>query len=132
MAPRIGPTALTGRMMSIRRLTCGNVSGRYWVRTSDLFGVNEARYHCANRPAATPACRWRPWAQASAGLDSSRFRRSNSPGSSGAFLNTTLGKCGQYRRALIKTSHMRYISGCLSLPMVKRRGRDPGTWPRAR
>ncbi|SPD86554.1 protein of unknown function [Micropruina glycogenica] len=26
---------------------CG---GRYWVRTSDLFGVNEARYHCANRP----------------------------------------------------------------------------------
>ena len=22
---------------------------RYWVRTSDLFGVNEARYHCANR-----------------------------------------------------------------------------------
>jgi hypothetical protein len=25
--------------------------GRYWVRTSDLFGVNEARYHCANRPA---------------------------------------------------------------------------------
>jgi hypothetical protein len=31
-------------------LTCGNASGRYWVRTSDLFGVNEARYHCANRP----------------------------------------------------------------------------------
>jgi hypothetical protein len=28
---------------------CG---GRYWVRTSDLFGVNEARYHCANRPDA--------------------------------------------------------------------------------
>ena len=26
------------------------VRGRYWVRTSDLFGVNEARYHCANRP----------------------------------------------------------------------------------
>jgi hypothetical protein len=26
--------------------------GRYWVRTSDLFGVNEARYHCANRPDA--------------------------------------------------------------------------------
>ncbi len=26
------------------------VGGRYWVRTSDLFGVNEARYHCANRP----------------------------------------------------------------------------------
>ena len=23
--------------------------GRYWVRTSDLFGVNEARYCCANR-----------------------------------------------------------------------------------
>ena len=28
----------------------GSLSGRYWVRTSDLFGVNEARYHCANRP----------------------------------------------------------------------------------
>ena len=26
------------------------LGGRYWVRTSDLFGVNEARYHCANRP----------------------------------------------------------------------------------
>jgi hypothetical protein len=26
--------------------------GRYWVRTSDLFGVNEARYHCANRPSS--------------------------------------------------------------------------------
>lgn len=25
--------------------------GRYWVRTSDPFGVNEVRYHCANRPA---------------------------------------------------------------------------------
>jgi hypothetical protein len=25
--------------------------GRYWVRTSDLFRVREARYHCANRPA---------------------------------------------------------------------------------
>jgi hypothetical protein len=28
------------------------LGGRYWVRTSDLFGVNEARYHCANRPNA--------------------------------------------------------------------------------
>ena len=28
------------------------IGGRYWVRTSDLFGVNEARYHCANRPGA--------------------------------------------------------------------------------
>src|SRR5690606_16160037 len=24
--------------------------GRYWDRTSDLFGVNEARSRCANRP----------------------------------------------------------------------------------
>ena len=35
-------------------LRCGRAwvvrGGRYWVRTSDLFGVNEARYHCANRP----------------------------------------------------------------------------------
>lgn|GEM_PF-5158030 len=30
--------------------TAQSVGGRYWVRTSDLFGVNEARYHCANRP----------------------------------------------------------------------------------
>src|SRR4051812_5114670 len=28
--------------------------GRYWVRNSDLFGVNEARYHCANRPLLRP------------------------------------------------------------------------------
>ena len=28
--------------------------GRYWARTSDLFGVNEARYHCANRPVDAP------------------------------------------------------------------------------
>jgi hypothetical protein len=33
-----------------RPLTCCFTGGRYWVRTSDLFGVNEARYHCANRP----------------------------------------------------------------------------------
>jgi hypothetical protein len=26
--------------------------GRYWDRTSDLFGVNEARSRCANRPSA--------------------------------------------------------------------------------
>ena len=25
-------------------------SGRHWVRTSDLFRVREARYHCASRP----------------------------------------------------------------------------------
>ena len=25
------------------------VGARYWDRTSDLFGVNEARYRCANR-----------------------------------------------------------------------------------
>ena len=26
------------------------IYGRYWFRTSDLFRVKEARYHCANRP----------------------------------------------------------------------------------
>lgn len=26
------------------------IGGRYWIRTSDPFGVNEVRYHCANRP----------------------------------------------------------------------------------
>jgi hypothetical protein len=30
------------------RLAC--FGGRCWVRTSDLLGVNEARFHCANRP----------------------------------------------------------------------------------
>ena len=33
---------------------CG---GRYWVRTSDLFRVKEARYHCANRPRDTQGAR---------------------------------------------------------------------------
>jgi hypothetical protein len=37
----------TGVLPSQKRFAVG---GRYWVRTSDLFGVNEARYHCANRP----------------------------------------------------------------------------------
>ena len=32
---------------------CSELGGRYWVRTSDLFGVNEARYHCANRPVSS-------------------------------------------------------------------------------
>jgi hypothetical protein len=30
--------------------TRGLAGGRYWVRTSDLFRVREARYRCANRP----------------------------------------------------------------------------------
>jgi hypothetical protein len=41
MSLRLGITAGQGLFLS---------GGRYWVRTSDLFGVNEARYHCANRP----------------------------------------------------------------------------------
>ena len=35
----------------------GFLGGRYWVRTSDLFRVKEARYHCANRPERE--ARWR-------------------------------------------------------------------------
>ena len=27
-----------------------SIGGRWRFRTADLFGVNEARYHCANRP----------------------------------------------------------------------------------
>src|SRR4051794_17082587 len=56
-----GPTIVTTRPLArpvgfrrrkpadacVRRRVRG---GRYWVRTSALFGVNEARYHCANRP----------------------------------------------------------------------------------
>lgn len=33
-----------------RRSLWGSLGGRWRVRTADLFGVNEARYHCANRP----------------------------------------------------------------------------------
>ena len=36
------------------------VGGRYWVRTSDLFRVREARYRCANRP-VRPRTRGRGW-----------------------------------------------------------------------
>src|SRR3954453_254135 len=39
-----GREARAGRPANRRK------GGRYWVRTSALFGVNEARYHCANRP----------------------------------------------------------------------------------
>jgi hypothetical protein len=31
-----------GDEASIRPLNCGDDGGRYWDRTSDLFGVNEA------------------------------------------------------------------------------------------
>jgi hypothetical protein len=40
------------RFRSAERKRTNFLGGRYWVRTSDLFGVNEARYHCANRPDA--------------------------------------------------------------------------------
>src|SRR5680860_905933 len=43
--------------LRFRRSEAIFLGGRYWVRTSDLFGVNEARYHCANRPGArVPGC----------------------------------------------------------------------------
>src|SRR2546429_7475007 len=35
---------------SLRLVLEAHIYGRYWIRTSDLFGVNEARYRCANRP----------------------------------------------------------------------------------
>ena len=43
-----------GRGLNPVPLTRAFAGGRYWVRTSDLFGVNEARYHCANRPRRAP------------------------------------------------------------------------------
>jgi hypothetical protein len=49
----LGTDRARGFMSGNRPLTCVNAGGRYWVRTSDLFGVNEARYHCANRPGET-------------------------------------------------------------------------------
>ena len=42
-------SGLRQKWFAARGFTCG----RYWVRTSDLFRVREARYRCANRP------RWR-------------------------------------------------------------------------
>jgi hypothetical protein len=70
---RLVPRMLHERPLSLgkRPPTCGVSGGRYWVRTSDLFGVNEARYHCANRP----------WC--CAGKVSARSRRVHIPGRSG-------------------------------------------------
>ena len=51
-----GPTCSTaaGRAVAMRArnttFRARQLSGRYWDRTSDLFRVKEARYHCANRP----------------------------------------------------------------------------------
>ena len=55
--PRRGrqPEEVTGSPPGTQKIPGSNIRGflnicaRYWVRTSDLFGVNEARYHCANR-----------------------------------------------------------------------------------
>ncbi len=44
-SPRRGP-----RLGHSRWSAAYYEGGRYWVRTSDLFRVKEARYHCANRP----------------------------------------------------------------------------------
>ena len=50
--------------------------GRYWIRTSDPFGVNEVRYRCANRPlreetlATTGRIAKSEWCWAGAGLAS--------------------------------------------------------------
>ena len=39
------------RLYEQARTTLGSIAcGRWRFRTADLFGVNEARYHCANRP----------------------------------------------------------------------------------
>ena len=55
--PRRGrqPEEVTGSSLGTQKIPGPSIRGfliicaRYWVRTSDLFGVNEARYHCANR-----------------------------------------------------------------------------------
>ena len=36
--------------LNVQLVTVQYNNGRYWFRTSDLFRVKEARYHCANRP----------------------------------------------------------------------------------
>ena len=54
VAPRKG-VDLDGRDRIGEGASGYRVGGRYWVRTSDLFGVNEARYHCANRPGCAPS-----------------------------------------------------------------------------
>ncbi len=61
-----GPRAAPGIRLSCRTAssppsTRDESGGRYWVRTSDLFRVREARYHCANRPgrrSMDPRWRW--------------------------------------------------------------------------
>ncbi len=45
-----GPCDPTAGPRERLSLVCGDTGGRTWVRTKDLFGVNEARYHCAIRP----------------------------------------------------------------------------------
>src|SRR5689334_20719436 len=51
MRPSVVMRDVTGESLRGFPATGGDEKGgRYWVRTSDLFGVNEARYHCANRP----------------------------------------------------------------------------------
>ena len=47
LAPQCGLRGAEGKK---RPPVTRGFGGRYWVRTSDLFRVKEARYHCANRP----------------------------------------------------------------------------------
>ena len=61
-APTVRTTTRKARYQQVGNelLTCKNVGGRYWDRTSDLFRVKEARSRCANRPQdLQPLARWR-------------------------------------------------------------------------
>ena len=54
LAEGVSPRRSLVRPPGTQKIPGSNIRGfytcaRYWVRTSDLFGVNEARYHCANR-----------------------------------------------------------------------------------
>ena len=82
--------------------------GRYWVRTSDLSGVNGTRYHCANRPISRPrsasGLRGVPWCV-----------QNNSPNFPG-FIIDKVGVSAADLRAAINGVTPRMRARCASRP----------------
>ena len=91
-----------GRRAPVRGDRGSSRGGRYWVRTSDLFRVREARYRCANRPCGAVRRR-RRWVR-----DSNPCTRlcrplprlsANPPGDAHASYGTALPTRGRERRS---------------------------------
>ena len=91
-----------GRRAPVRGDRGSSRGGRYWVRTSDLFRVREARYRCANRPCGAVRRR-RRWVR-----DSNPCTRlcrplprlsANPPGDALASYGTALPTRGRERRS---------------------------------